>query len=59
MINQPERIDPQFSAEKYTTISDVWSLGITLVELGNGSKNSFFHFVFELFFKKRQKKLKK
>lgn len=31
----PERIDPRLSSSVYDTRSDVWSLGITLVELGN------------------------
>lgn len=33
---QPERIDPTGSPDKYDVRSDVWSLGISLVEVATG-----------------------
>jgi serine/threonine protein kinase len=33
----PERVDPRTSGNAYSTKSDVWSLGVTLLELGNGA----------------------
>lgn len=35
IVGQPERIDPQ--KPEYDIRADVWSLGITLVELATGS----------------------
>lgn len=32
----PERIDPEFSHKGYDVRSDVWSLGITLMEVASG-----------------------
>jgi serine/threonine protein kinase len=32
----PERIDPEFSHKGYDVRSDVWSLGITLMEVATG-----------------------
>lgn len=33
----PERIDPEFSHKGYDVRSDVWSLGITLMEVATGN----------------------
>jgi serine/threonine protein kinase len=32
----PERIDPEFSHKGYDVRSDVWSLGITIMEIATG-----------------------